>query len=306
MKNKLPDLYEMSAILIAAICLGLVAFQKENHYLADVNSLYVTLETAKSHAMLDNDHPLIKEAIQQISQQDQGYRYAPRLQQIRRLLHKALGVLETHKKHLKQHAYDATQPVTQYLIRERNGYTIQRVLNQYIDSLNEHYKDLASYKFPQIASGNKDHPLYSKQWGFVEKDFVHTAFENATVAEALTVITRKQTMVLYFAKDIIKKLNYGSVNDLNTRWLSIGFLGLPDVVSVGDTLNLEMFTGYSLHPYSYQAEINGKQVRFIDGKYTEIAFKTSGKGKQYWTGRIQYCDQGVEYIKHLKVPYWVK
>jgi len=303
--NSTYYVYEIIAILAITICLGMAVFQKENHYDEDIKQLYFVLEAAKNKASLNKNHPLVKKFAKQVRQEDLGHQFLPRFQQARLEAQSVIGKLEKHKKYLNQYAYDATQPVAQYLIRERNGYTIQQVFNQYIDHLNDHYKDLSLYKFHKIPLNNKDHVLYSKRWGFVEKDFVHYTFEGATVAEALTMITQKQMILLRYAQEVLKRLSFGPTYSCGPFGFSIGVSSLQDVVQVGDTLTMEMFVGLPIGHW-YYAEINGKQVRFQEGKYVQVAFEATGQGKQYWTGKINYCEDGIEQTKTFKVPYWVK
>lgn len=307
--NTIYHTYEGIAILLMVTCFGGIIGNSATHHTQDTQHLYETLEKAKNMVSLNNDHPTIMKFIKDVSQEDKGYQYVPRFQQIRRLANQVMAFLEQHKKYLAKHPMNTTQPVTQYMLKKRKGYDIQQTLNDYVNALNEDYKDILGYKLSKIALGNKNLPLYQQSWWFVEKDFAHLNFENTTVAEALTVITQKQMVVSFYAKEIIRRLESRPFwYTCAFKSLMVGVSSIRNHIPVGDSLDMQIFAGESLYPRRnswYYIEINGQKRRIGNG-FIPVNFTVTGKGKKYWGGKISYCEEGVEHTKTFKVPYWVK
>jgi hypothetical protein len=111
-------------------------------------------------------------------------------------------------------AYSVKKPlevarVEAYLInldKKGAGYEIERVLNEYVDYLNEEFKDVNSKGFISMSHLPKDNPMLKNFPDLQKRDFVENKFRGSSVVLAMTILTQLQNQVLIYESQIIEAL----------------------------------------------------------------------------------------------------
>ncbi|OJJ17888.1 hypothetical protein BKI52_28945 [marine bacterium AO1-C] len=308
MKKTLYHIYEGLAILVIVVCFWVDPRPDHTHTI----SLEHTLESAREDSLFVSGSNFFNQMMKELGTSDEFYERLPRFYRLLRITKSTIRVLERHKIHIEQYPKDARDPVNTYFIQEKQGYKIKQVLDAYVDSLSRKFRDFTLPKFEKLLTGNK--ALYQKYEWFMPKDIVRLHFGHATVAEASALLTTKQYKVFRYALSIIKGLRgYSDIYlDYGCGPIPVlsGVFQTNNRIEVGDTLEADLVASgqfpYSRPKREFYAEVNGKRVMHNREGRIPVEFVASGKGKQYWTGLVRYCDKGTEYTKTFKIPYWVE
>jgi hypothetical protein len=111
-------------------------------------------------------------------------------------------------------AYSVKKPlevarVEAYLInldKKGEAYELERVLNEYVDYLNEEFKDVNSKGFISMTHLPKDNPMLKPFPELQKRDFVESKFRGASVVLAMAILTQLQNQVLIYENQIIEAL----------------------------------------------------------------------------------------------------
>lgn len=305
--DSIYHMYEGIVLLVTLTCFGLMSFTVSDDYCSQFDDVYQALEQSNIHSKKLWWNNLTNT----LNKKDDGYQLFKKAHELWKNTEELLQQIEEIKYYLKQFTAGNTQAVNKYMIYQRKAYQLEEWLNNYTKTLNTQYQHLDIPYFESLTLGNQKHWYNQDRWR-TPKDFAHTYFANASVADALATLTHKQAQVFMFFSWIAKawqRYHIGYVQDGCAPTLAIGgIMKTGKEVQVGDSIQHEIIMGQK-YPFWqknlwYYAEVNGKRVFPKEG-LIYVKFKVSGKGKYYWTGKFSYCHRGVEYTNSVKMPYWV-
>jgi len=310
LKYNIPHWYELLAITLSINFLMMALWKPMEHYASHMASLHQSLEKLRKTQKKQLEEHWRKTIVLPMSKDDLGYtKYQPQ-RYWHQFFWKVLGEIQQHKNYLTNYPLDNQKVVARYMLREQNGYKLKTLLDGLVDSLGVYFKDYYLPKFHKFAEGNAHHPFYHNDAWARAKDFPHANFENATVAQALALLTQKQMVVLRYAGYVLKHLQLDDYPTYHPGWLKgIRVMDQSTQVQVGDTLKADMLLNIQnrLIPrgQGYYVEVND-QIIYPKELEVPVRFRVLGQGKQQWTGKYHFCYFDKDTTVVFKTPYWVK
>jgi gliding motility-associated protein GldM len=175
------------------------------------------------------------------------------------------------------------------------GYDLKKKLDAYNEYLVKEYGDLGFSKsdFLPLAEGNQNNPLYKNDPVQRGKDFAEANFGQTPVVAALAVLTQKQTEIVRYEQEVLKKLGAGEFGK-EIKFDQITALASADanVIAAGSEYRAEMFISATSSKSGAKMTYNGSPVRVNEKGVGEVKFVAAGNGEQSWRGTITINNRG--------------
>ncbi|WP_045114371.1 type IX secretion system motor protein PorM/GldM [Microscilla marina] len=192
------------------------------------------------------------------------------------------------------------------------GYKLKDKLDKYVAWLSAEFKDLDLPKFEPLAEGNKKKALYANDPIQKNKDFAEANFGHTPVVAALAVLTQKQSEILRYQAEVLKKLGAGDLtNDLKFDKVRAGVSVEAKTVAPGDEYKAELFISASASKAQPKMTLNGSPIPVNDG-IGKVSFKvsdpggyTDGRAKGSWEGTVTFKSKGRDTTFRHKEEYTI-
>lgn len=284
-------IYQTVALVLIGGCWLWLSLVAPTRYTIQANACLQSLEADAQQQAQDYAELWHKTIEQKVASQDKGYELFPVVRHIHLRKQRLLRQIRAYKTHLRQSTVDRrkTEELTTGIV-------------QYINWVAQQYKSLGllhdSTEFAQYTQLSTD-------------DFIKKYFDQANVTEALLEVNYWQHKVWLYGARLLYV--YGSEpSGYFDKYIQTRAFNAPQYIEVGDTLSADLFCGFSGlacalgQSEHYYVEINGVR-RLPNQTHTfPVSFRVNGKGKQYWTGKLVYCQEGIEKTQVIKTNYWVQ
>ena len=196
--------------------------------------------------------------------------------------------------------------------KDGEGYKLKKKLDGYVSWLGTEFKDLQLPKFEKIAEGNENNPLYAGDPVQSGKDFPEANFGHTPVVAALAVLTQKQSVLLRYESEVLKKLGAGDLTaDLKFDKVEAGVSVEAKTVAPGDEYVASLFISASASKANPRMTYNGSPITVKDGK-GEVRFKVrdpgsykDGRAKGKWSGSITFKNKGRDTTFKVEEEYTI-
>lgn len=170
------------------------------------------------------------------------------------------------------------------------GYKLEKELNDHVAYLNREFKSFLGAELLPLAVGNKDKEIYKGDPVQQNKDFSQASFSATPVVAALALLTQKQSELIRYEQEILKKL--GATDDLSE---AVSFDNIVAVAAVessvltpGDKFKADLFLAASASNIKPVVTFNGRPVKIEDGIGKVEMPVSGGSGKVKWKGNISF------------------
>ncbi|MCS6832369.1 MAG: gliding motility protein GldM, partial [Flammeovirgaceae bacterium] len=184
--------------------------------------------------------------------------------------------------------------------KDGKAYELQRVMNAYIDKLNELMpKDSTNFKLDYIALDAKDildekgRPMYENNEDLRNKDFAYLNFDHTPTVACLAILSQMKSEVARSEAKALEKLA-AQVGADQLKFDKVFAVVRPEskVVAAGTKYIAEMFIAASSSTVKPRMTYNGTPIKVEDGK-GKIEFVASAesynaelKAEKSWKGTI--------------------
>ena len=183
----------------------------------------------------------------------------------------------------------------------KNGkaYGLEKKLNDFVHHLYDEYKDLGFEKpktevemqkqtspFPLLATGNEHNPIYANDPINKGKDFAQSNFAQTPVVAALAILTQKQTEIIRYEQEVLKKLGAPETKEFKFDNIVATAMADANIVAAGTEYTARMFISASSKKQGTRMTFNGSPIKVNSEGVGEVKFIPSGNGQQSWTGSI--------------------
>lgn len=192
------------------------------------------------------------------------------------------------------------------------GYKLKKKLDKFVSWLGTEFKDLDLPKFEKLAEGNEKKALYASDPIQKNKDFAEANFGHTPVVAALAVLTQKQSEILRYQSEVLKKLGAGDLTaDIKFDRVEAGVSVDAKTVAPGDEYKASLFIAASASKAKPRMTLNGSPIAVKEGK-GEVSFKvrdpgsyTDGRAKGSWEGTITFKSKGKDTTFRVKEEYTI-
>ena len=198
------------------------------------------------------------------------------------------------------------------------AYDLGKKLNGFVDNLYREYADLDFDKpknkdamfqgegtFPYLAIPNKYNELYQNDPVQRDKDFANANFGQTPVVAALAVLTQKQTEILRYEQEVLKKLGAGDLsNDLKFDQVVAMASADANTVARGTDYTAKMFLSATTSKADLKMTVNGSPISVKDG-VGEVVIPATARGDQAWKGEISLKVKGKDTTFTFEKEYTV-
>jgi len=299
--------------LMYLVLMAMLALQVSSSIMDKFIFLNSALEHSLANAKDASDNALkaLKADVKKQGNSREGLDRIKRAELLKKRTAEMLGDIEKIKSKLINDAGDGLDPKTHTVknpkeegkvgeimigaTKDGEGYKLKKKLDSYVKWLGTEFKDLTLPKFDPIAEGNANNPLYAADPVQKGKDFSEANFGHTPVVAALAVLTQKQSVVLRYESEVLKKLGAGDISaDLKFDKVEAGVSVEANTVAPGDEYVASLFISASASKANPRMTYNGSPISVKDGK-GEVRFKvrdpgsyTDGRAKGKWKGSITF------------------
>lgn len=193
--------------------------------------------------------------------------------------------------------------------RNGKGYELKRKLDTYVNYLNDKFKDLFegnAKRFEMLAKGNSDIPMYKHDPLQRDKDFAQANFGQTPVVAALAILTQRQSEVIRYEQEVLKKLGAGDLSR-DVKFDQIVAMASADanIVAAGQDYTAQLFISATSSQSGARMTYNGSNIPVNSKGVGEVKFQASGTGKQKWTGTITFKSRGKDTTFRIEKEYEV-
>ena len=190
--------------------------------------------------------------------------------------------------------------------KKGKGYDLKKKLDAYVHHLYDEYKDLGFEKpktekemekqtstFPLLAAGNENNPIYANDPIQKGKDFAQSNFAQTPVVAALAILTQKQTEIIRYEQEVLKKLGAGDLSrEIKFDKIVATATADANIVASGTEYVAQMFISASSSKSGARMTYNGSPIKVNSEGVGEVKFVPTGKGEQSWKGTITINNRG--------------
>lgn len=292
-------IYQGTALLLMIACWAQIGLVAPTHYTLQAQDFAQSMEAITQQKRASYTQLWEKMIYQRVATQDNGYQAFAYLRPIHLRTKRLVWKIEGYKAHLAQYPAHHRKAVAQYMLHQRKAEALKTSINDFTNWIAQAYAKV----YPLY-----DSTRFAQAHQVAMTDFSQKYFAQATVGEALAVLNHWQQYVYKCSTELLFWANQ-EVNYYH-GYLQVGAFNTPKYVAIDDTLSADLLVGYNGIAFTkkepYHVEINGIHAPTQPLDKVPIRFRVSGRGKKYWTGKLQYCREGIEKIKMIKTPYWVK
>ncbi|OJJ17893.1 hypothetical protein BKI52_28970 [marine bacterium AO1-C] len=292
--NTIYRIYEGLAVVITLGCWWLYIttqiIDSEVHW-QSFNSAVERYVNKACKASVDADS-MLKADVRKNGNSREGIERIKRAALLQERTNEVMKALETTKNHLKAMPAGARRKASNWMVSQGEAHRVKEWLDKYVTWLSEEFKDLTLPKFEKIAEGDEENALY----------FAHNYFAYTSPAEAVTVLSHKQSIVKRYESEVLKKLGAGDITgSFVCYWLRPGVFASTKIIQVGEEYNADMFIEISASRANPRMSINQTPVMVRDGQ-GQVVFRAQGVGKQFWEGKIRARVYGKDSTFVHRVP----
>ena len=223
------------------------------------------------------------------------------------LIQKVGGGIDPHTRSIKT-PKEETGVETNMIGTNKNGkgYEIEKRLNGYVDYLKTTFKDLGLPNLEPLALGNEKVAIYKEDPIQRNKDFANANFGQTPVVAALAILTQKQTEVIRYEQEVLKKLGAGDLSR-DVKFDKIIAMASADanIVAAGQDYTAKMFISATSSGAGSRMSSDAGGVKVDGDGVGELKFTASGTGKKTWNGSITIKSRGKDTTFTLKKEYEV-
>ncbi|GAB4400993.1 MAG: gliding motility protein GldM [Microscillaceae bacterium] len=206
------------------------------------------------------------------------------------------------------------EATAQYMVgqggsKSGKGYELETRLDAFVEELYKTYGDLPGVTkkdnfFPDLAEGNENNPLYAKDPIQRGKDFAKASFEQTPVVAALALLTQKQSELVRYEQEILKKLGAFDTPEIKFDQVKAAATPNANTVASGSDYIAEMFLFATSSKTDLKMTVNGSPIRVKDG-IGEVRIPTGGAGEFTWKGAISFNNKGKDTTFTFEKKYTV-
>ncbi len=318
--------------LMYLVLMAMLALQVSSTIMDKFIFLNSALETSLTTAKKASDNALeaLKKDVEKNGSSRDGVARVKRAEKLKEETATILGYIERLKKELGNKAgggYDKKtgalknpkeeSKVEELMIgpnKDKKGYDLKKKLDAYVKWLYDQHKEFFDKPFDPIAEGNENNPIYQYDPVQKGKDFAEANFGHTPVVAALAVLTQKQSVILNYEAQVLKKLGAGDLSaDLKFDRVEAGVSVEANTVAPGDEYKAKLFIAASATNANPRMTYNGSPVTVTDGK-GEVKFKVSdpgagaykdGRAKGRWKGTITFKNRGKDTTFNIDQEYTI-
>ncbi|OJJ17895.1 hypothetical protein BKI52_28980 [marine bacterium AO1-C] len=304
--NTIYHSYEGIALLMIGWCWWTFFYPKTPTEVTHWQSLNYTLETRTIDAYTASQDAItdLRKDVRNQGNSREGVERIKRAELLSSKTNHVFARLGEAKGYLQQ-LDPAEQATTErFMVHSGFAYQLKNKLDDYTQWLANEFRDLALPKFSPLAEGNEENSLYYVSEP--DKDFAHNYFESTSAAEAIALMTQKQTQIKRYEIEVLKRLYDGPTVSFCCGCDRIrAELGkLKALIPVGEEYTADMFIGRSARETNPRMTLNGEPLAVIS-HYGAVEFQTKEVGQQFWEGKIVYKHEGQYRRVDYKVPFEV-
>ncbi|TAE19365.1 MAG: gliding motility protein GldM [Bacteroidetes bacterium] len=267
----------------------------------------------------------LKKKVDKEGNSPEGQQSIKRAEELKRETSKIIGEIEKIKKDLftqvgggpdphtgaVKNAKEETGVETMMIGVNRNGkgYDLKRKLDAYVSYLNDKFKDLFdgnAKRFEMLAKGNADIQMYKHDPLQRDKDFAQANFGQTPVVAALAILTQRQSEVIRYEQEVLKKLGAGDLSrDVKFDQIIAMASADANVVAAGQDYTAQLFISATSSQSGARMTYNGNTIKVDSKGVGEVKFQASGTGKQKWTGTITFKSRGKDTTFKIEKEYEV-
>ena len=318
-------------IILASIAFCCLACQTSND---SDTSKFILLSQSLEHSMEGaqrlNERRLteLKKKVEEEGNSPEGLTAVKRAEELKSKTNEALKIIEKLKREIRDHlragagidphtdAVKNTKEVNGVKTimigtnKQGKGYQLEKDLNQYVVYLNKQFVEDKTLgfagRFEGIAKGNEEVKMYEHNYIQRSKDFANANFGQTRVVAALAILTQRQSEIIRYEQEVLKKLGAGDLRRLggDGRILAVASAD-ANVVVAGRDYTAQLFITTTHTKSGARMTFNGQPIRVNAGGIGEVGFIATGKGKQTWTGTVTINQRGKDTTFTLKKEYEV-
>jgi gliding motility-associated protein GldM len=266
----------------------------------------------------------LKKKVEKEGSSPEGLQSIKRAEELKKETARIIGELDKIKKLLEDNAGGGRDPKTQAVrdpkeetkvegimigpegTKNGKGYDLEKKLNGYVDYLAKEFKDLGLPNFEKLAKGNKDVPFYANDPIQRDKDFAQANFGQTPVVAALAILTQKQSEIIRYEQEVLKKLGAGDLSrDIKFDQITGMASADANIVAAGTEYRAIMFVSATSSKSGARMTYNGNAIRVDEKGVGEVKFTATGTGDQTWTGNITLSVRGKDTVFSFKKEYTV-
>lgn len=316
--------------LMYLVLMAMLALQVSSSIMDKFIFLNSALENSLASAQKASDQALaaLKKEVKKSGNSREGLERIKRAELLKKKTVEMLGDIDKIKQKLIKEAGEGLDPKTHTVKnpkeetkvgfimigpnKDGEAYKLKKKLDKYVGWLSTEFKDLELPKFDKIAEGNANNPLFADHPIQKSKDFAEANFEHTPVVAGLAVLTQKQSVILRYQAEVLKKLGAGDIsNTLKFDKVEAGVSVEANTVAPGDEYKAELFISASASKANPRMTLNGSPIPVKDGK-GEVSFKVrdpgaykDGRAKGKWSGSITFKSRGRDTTFQVEKEYTI-
>jgi len=194
----------------------------------------------------------------------------------------------------------------------KNGkaYDLKKKLDDYVSYLNKQFfEDKAlgfDKKFDGLARGNEDIQMYKHDQMQRSKDFANANFGQTPVVAALAILTQRQSEIIRYEQEVLKKLGAGDLSR-EVKFDKIIAMASADanVVAAGQEYSAQLFVTATSSKAGTRMTYNGSGIKVSADGVGEVKFTANSVGKSSWTGTVTIKNRNKDTTFTIKKEYEV-
>jgi gliding motility-associated protein GldM len=188
------------------------------------------------------------------------------------------------------------------------GYDLEKKLNKFTEDLIKDYSDVGVDKalIVPLAEGNAKNPIYKYDRVQRDKDFAQANFGQTPVVAALAVLTQKQTEIIRYEQEVLKKLGAGEFGkEIKFDKIIANASADANIVAQGSEYTAELFLSATSSKAGARMVANGAPITPNADGVGKVKFNASGIGEQVWKGTITINNRGKDTTFVIEKKYTV-
>ena len=316
--------------LMYLVLTAMLALQVSSSIMDKFIFLNQSLEHSMTGAQQASENALeqLKKKVEKEGNSPEGLRSIKRAEELKRETDKVFKEIEKLKREIQNHpragagidphtgtvknAKEETGVEVIMIGTNRNGkgYQLEKDLNQYVEYLNKQFvEDKAlgfAGPFEGIAKGNKDVIMYANDPLQRGKDFANANFGQTPVVAALAILTQRQSEIVRYEQEVLKKLGAGDLSQaLKFDKIIASASADANVVAAGQDYTAQLFITATSTKSGARMAYNGSPITVNSDGEGKVSFVANTVGKSSWTGTVTISQRGKDTTFTVKKEYEV-